>query len=155
MSTDEKRNALGFQIYFTGMLARNNFNDFLKPYDIFTEQYGVLCVLNEHTKLTLRQISEEMFKDKTTITRLIDSLVKKDFIKKTPSDTDRRAFNVTLTSKGALLYDEIGLCLKEAKQIMEDKIDPKEKEITLKVLAQFREMNITDEVNKLKKDKEC
>jgi DNA-binding MarR family transcriptional regulator len=151
----DKENALGYQIHITASIMRNNFNSFLKPYGIYTEQYGVLCTLNVHQSLTLSNLAELIFKDKTTVTRLIDSLEKRGFVKKTPSSTDRRALNVSMTKKGQDLYDEIGACLKIAKENLEKQIDEKDKEIVLKVLKQLKSMNISDEVNTLKKDKKC
>ncbi|MCH9813564.1 MAG: MarR family transcriptional regulator [Epsilonproteobacteria bacterium] len=151
----DKETALGYQIHITANLMRNNFNDFLKPYDIYTEQYGVLCVLNDQDNLTLSQIAELIYKDKPTVTRLIDSLEKRGFINKSPSPTDRRASLVTMTQKGQNLYDEIGACLKIAKMNIEQRIDQHEREVALKVLAQLREMNISEEVKRLQKDKEC
>jgi len=155
MSNPDEIEDIDYHVYITGSTIRNNYNDFLKPYNLYTEQYGVLCSLNEMGTLTLSQLAEQLYKDKTTITRLIDSLVKKEFIKKEPSQTDRRAFDVSMTQKGIDLYAEIGVCLKLVKAKMEEMIDPKEKEITIKVLKQIREMSIIEEVNNIKKEEAC
>lgn len=151
----DKEDALGYQIHITANLLRNNFNDFLKPYGIYTEQYGVLCILNDQESLTLSQIADLVYKDKTSVTRLIDSLEKKEFVIKSPSATDRRAFDITISPKGKTLYEEIGLCLLEAKINIENQIDDKDKAVVLKVLKQLRTSNISAEVEQLKKENKC
>ena len=155
MGSHDKEQSLGYQIHITANYMRNNFNNFLKPYGIFTEQYGVLCILNEKSTLTLSSLADLIFKDKTTVTRLVDSLEKRGFINKIPSPTDRRALNVSMTQKGQDLYDEIGVCFKVAKENLDKQIDDKDKEVVIKVLTKLRSMSISDEIKTLKKEEEC
>lgn len=151
----DEHDALGYQIHITANQLRNNFNEFLKPYNIYTEQYGILCSLNQHGVSTLSQVATYNFKDKATISRLVDSLLKKEFVNREHSPTDRRSYNISLTPKGQALYDEIGLCLKTYKAHQDQSVTAEEKAITIKVLTYLREMDVSKTIKQLQKDNAC
>ncbi|MCH9741557.1 MAG: MarR family transcriptional regulator [Epsilonproteobacteria bacterium] len=157
MSSTEKNkeDSLGYQIHVTGNQMRNNFNEFLKPYNIYTEQFALLCSLNEYGTSTVSQLAEYNYKDKTTISRLVDSLIKKEFILREPSPTDRRSYLISLTAKGEALYGEIGLCLEIYERKKEESVTPEEKAITIKVLTHLREMDMSQTIKQLQKDNAC
>ncbi|CAA6823734.1 MAG: Unknown protein [uncultured Sulfurovum sp.] len=155
MSSEEKENSLGYQVYVTANQLRNNLNNFLKPYNIYVEQYGVLCSLNEHGTNTLSQLAEYNFKDKTSISRLVDSLLKKEFVNRENSPTDRRSYLISLTPKGQKLYDEIGVCFKLYEKQQNESVIKEERETTIKVLTHLREMDVSRTIKQLQKDNIC
>lgn len=150
-----KDESLGYHIHVTANQMRNNFNEFLKPYNIYTEQFALLCSLNEYGTSTVSQLAEYNYKDKTTVSRLVDSLIKKAFISREPSPTDRRSYLISLTPKGQELYDEVGVCLKIYETQKEESISPEEKAITIKVLTHLREMDMSKIIAQLRKDDAC
>lgn len=151
----KKEDSLGYQVHVTANKMRNNFNEFLKPYNIYTEQFSILCSLNEYGTSTISQLAEYNFKDKPSTSRVIDSLLKKEFIIREPSPTDRRSSLISLSQKGQSLYDEIGLCLQIIEEKCHEQISDEEQAITIKVLTQLREMDITQTIQKLQKDNAC
>lgn len=150
-----KDESLGYHIHVTANQMRNNFNEFLKPYNIYTEQFALLCSLNEYGTSTVSQLAEYNYKDKTTVSRLVDSLIKKEFISREPSPTDRRSYLISITQKGQELYDEVGVCLKIYEEQKEESISPEEKAITIKVLTHLREMDMSKTIAQLRKDDAC
>ena len=157
MSSEEndKENSLGYQIHVTANKMRNNFNEFLKPYNIYTEQFSVLCSLNEYGTSTISQLAEYNFKDKPSTSRVVDSLLKKEFILRDPSPTDRRSSLISLSKKGQSLHDEIGLCLQIIEEKCHKEVSEEEKEITIKVLTRLRDMDISGTIKQLQKDNAC
>ncbi|HHH20187.1 MAG TPA: MarR family transcriptional regulator [Campylobacterales bacterium] len=151
----DKHNSLGYHIHVTANQMRNNFNAFLQPYNIYTEQFALLCSLNEYGTSTVSQLAEYNYKDKTTISRLVDSLIKKEFITREPSPTDRRSYLISLTDKGQALYDEIGLCLEVYERKKEESVTPEEKAIAIKVLTHLREMDMSETIQQLQKENAC
>ncbi len=64
------------------------------------EQFSVLMVLDENGSKHQAEIAEIMSKDNPTLTRILDLLEKKGFIKRETSHEDRRKFLLVLTRKG-------------------------------------------------------
>ena len=64
--------------------------------------YDVLIVLFEapEKKLQLKKLTEKLVLTKSGLTRLLDRLEKKGFIRREPSQTDRRSIFAVLTERG-------------------------------------------------------
>lgn len=76
-------------------------------FDITVDQWLVLKVLSENTKLTQSDLADLIFKDKASMTRLIELLVLKKLIQRTTHDTSRRRFQLIITEKGYDLINNI------------------------------------------------
>ncbi len=99
--------SLGFQVNMTANAMKNRFNTFLKPYGLTSEQYVIMKSVEEHPDISPTQLSEITFKDKTTITRMIDTLVKNAMLIRTPKQDDRRAYEIRWSSKAEKIMNEI------------------------------------------------
>ena len=99
--------SLAFQVNATANALRNGFSQFLKPYSLAPEQFATMVMLKENPNITQTEIAKKLFKDKTTITRMIDSLIKKDFITKEQVKDDRRAYHIKLSTKGLNIIEEV------------------------------------------------
>lgn len=64
------------------------------------EQWSVLAILWKEDGCSQQKIADATNRDKPSITRLIDNLVKEGFVKREPHDTDRRTNLIYLTEKG-------------------------------------------------------
>ena len=69
--------------------------------------FMVLELLFNKGPHTIQKISEKLSIPSGSITYVVDKLKKKEFVKREPSPTDRRASNVVLTDKGKSLFKEI------------------------------------------------
>lgn len=67
---------------------------------ITTEQWSVLSCLWELDKQTQKYICDHTYKDKASITRLLDGLEKNGLVKRESDPSDRRTNLIHLTSKG-------------------------------------------------------
>lgn len=77
------------------------------------EQFSVLMVLHENGSRHQAEIAEIMSKDNPTLTRILDLLEKKSFIKRETSHEDRRKFLLVLTKMGkAKLESTLPLVIK-------------------------------------------
>ncbi|TYZ14273.1 MarR family transcriptional regulator [Hymenobacter lutimineralis] len=81
--------------------------------DLTVDQALTLIVLDKHPELSQHQLAERVFKDKASITRIIDLLIKKNLLTRHLHDTDRRKFALRITVQGrdilAQLSDTIQL----------------------------------------------
>ncbi|MGF9846669.1 MarR family transcriptional regulator [Priestia megaterium] len=79
----------------------------IERHGISTENFIVLELLYNKGPHTIQKISEKLSIPSGSITYVVDKLEKKEFVKREPSPTDRRASNVVLTNKGQNLFKEI------------------------------------------------
>ena len=99
--------SLGFQVNMTANAMKNRFNNFLKPYNLTSEQYVIMKSIEENPDITPTQLADITYKDKTTITRMINTLVKNEMLMRIPKTSDRRAYKVKWSPKGESIMKEI------------------------------------------------
>jgi DNA-binding MarR family transcriptional regulator len=102
--------------------------------DMTIEQFKVMVVLWKEKSSTQQNIADFVGKDKTSVTRLITGLEKRSLIQRTSDKSDKRCNLVTLTAQGIALETPTMAVLSEASAFVHKNIDPKELEITLRVL---------------------
>ncbi|WP_379152413.1 MarR family winged helix-turn-helix transcriptional regulator [Paenibacillus sp. sgz5001063] len=79
----------------------------LKPYNITPEQWNVLKHLQEQDGLTQKDLTYMADKDKTTVTRMIESLVERGTVTKEVNSEDRRSYRIFLTEEGKELIRQV------------------------------------------------
>ncbi len=78
-----------------------------KGFNITIDQWLILKTLQENKQLSQNQIAELVFKDVASLTRILELLVKKNFVKRKISVTDRRKFDLVITETGNLMIKNI------------------------------------------------
>ena len=73
--------------------------------DISFELLEVLAYLFRKDGVNQQEIADIMFKDKSSMTYLLDNLVKRNMVKRTEDENDRRNKLIYLTEKGKSLQD--------------------------------------------------
>lgn len=109
MEKDQKLDAVLFFIIEKVHKAarRHSQEEFYKAgYDITLDQWLVLKKIHDVDKINQVELAEALFKDKASITRILSLLLKKKLIKKT-EDSDKRAFNLSLTPSGSQFYADL------------------------------------------------
>ena len=71
--------------------------------NITPEQYLVLDILWEKQSLSQQNIADIIQKDKNSVTKIIDSLEKKNFVNRVVDTKDRRINKIELTEEGLAL----------------------------------------------------
>ncbi|QDG79104.1 MarR family winged helix-turn-helix transcriptional regulator [Labrenzia sp. PHM005] len=91
-------NRLGFQ-------ARKELSRLFRAsgYDVSPEEWAILLVLWSKGPLSPGAISELTIKDRTTVTRLADAMVRKGLVVRREDPEDRRKLLVDVSEKGAVL----------------------------------------------------
>ncbi len=97
----------------------NLIRNFLNPFELTPQQYFVLRIIKRsHPEpLTLQQIRENLV-DKTDVSRIIDRIIQKDLVEKTPHPKDKRASQIRLTQKGELLLNMIYGDLEQLEEVL-------------------------------------
>jgi DNA-binding MarR family transcriptional regulator len=75
--------------------------------DITPEQWSILVYLWQQDGITQKSIADATYKDKPSITRLIDNMEKQGLVKRIPDKKDRRMNKIFLTKKGAEMHQKV------------------------------------------------
>lgn len=75
--------------------------------NITTEQWMVIDCLAEKNTQTQTELAENSFKNKPTVSRILNLLEKKNMIDRIPVKTDRRKFHIQLTSFGKQIHKKL------------------------------------------------
>ena len=101
----------------TAIARRLQRNFKLSGLDITVEQWSVLYYLWKQDGMSQQDLCNATFRDKPSITRLVDNLEKQKLVKRMPSKKDRRINEVFLTDKGRFMET---LSMKVANQTMNE-----------------------------------
>ena len=74
--------------------------------DITIEQWSVLYQLWKEEGQSQQQLCQRTFRDKPSITRLVDNLEKSKLVKRVASKNDRRSNQIFLTKEGRVLEEK-------------------------------------------------
>lgn len=108
--------------------------------DIITSQGNILTALYQNDgKLTMSQIAQKIGKDKSTVTPLIDKLLKLGYIDKEKNQEDKRITHIILTPKGLELKSKFDSISAQVYQTAYNDFTEEEKETLLRLLKKLNE----------------
>ena len=90
----------------TAIARRLQKNFKLAGIEITLEQWSVLYHLWKEDGMSQQQLCNATFRDKPSITRLVDNLEKLNLVKRTASKTDRRINKICLTPESLKLQEQ-------------------------------------------------
>jgi len=122
--------------------AQRNIKDVNK--DITIDQWLILKTIQDNPDITQREIAEYVFKDDASITRMINLLVKKGFLKRSLYPEDRRRFGLELTSLGKFTKEDLMSVILQNREIALEGLSTEEI-TTLRNLLQKIIVNCTKE----------
>ncbi|MCZ8518507.1 MULTISPECIES: MarR family winged helix-turn-helix transcriptional regulator [Paenibacillus] len=92
--------SIGFMISTIGRKLNQSLTLRFQPYDITSEQWSVLNTLTLRDGVNQRELSQRTEKDPTNVTRILDQLERKGWIRRAPHPEDRRAYLIYATDSG-------------------------------------------------------
>lgn len=110
-----------------------------KGLDITSEQAIVIMRLGIADGMTQQELADATFKDKSSIKRLIDNLIRRNLIVRIADQNDKRSKRIYLTHGGKALRENMALVAKGVLSQVQDNIDTQEMETCKKVLTQIFE----------------
>lgn len=113
-----------------------------KP-EVTPRQVAVLLALNRAGTASQARLSEMIRTDRNTLSEMITRLVQRGSIERTPSNEDRRAFDLRLTEEGRALLFEVLPSMLQAQQAVLNPLPAEYQQIFLKCLrhlAQYSEL---------------
>ena len=112
--------------------------------DISMDQWLVLGPIWENEGISQKEISEYCLKDKTSVTKIIDTLEKKNLVVRVPDQLDHRIKRVVLSNKGKKLFLEVIPVMELTRDQLRKGITEKEVELLRSVLSKIYKNLITN-----------
>ncbi|NOR72518.1 MAG: MarR family transcriptional regulator [Mariprofundaceae bacterium] len=103
-------------------------------YQLAAQDFGILFRLLKQGAMRQVEITTLMMRDKSTITRRIDGLVKKQLVERNPDPDDRRYFRIGLTATGHQALEVMIPLVRDFQQEVLSDIPDEEKAITIRTL---------------------
>jgi DNA-binding MarR family transcriptional regulator len=133
--------SLGYVIGRAGRALANrlNHNFASSGYDVTCEQWAVLTNLWLKNGQSQQDLAGTTCKDKTSMTRLVDTLEKKNLVVRIPGKEDKRQKLIYLTSKGRNLRNELFKVVQKTLEEAQKSINVKDLSICKSVLCKVYE----------------
>jgi DNA-binding MarR family transcriptional regulator len=106
-------------IYTAGWLQGRQ-QDFFKPFGITSSQFNILRILRGQrpNKISGVEIKSRMLDKNSDIPRLLDRLIKKNLISKSPCPNDKRAADIIITEEGLNVLSQIDSQIDESQKTL-------------------------------------
>ena len=105
----KQENSPGFIIHRLDTLLklalRHAFQE--KGFDFTAEQWGVLFRLYGREGIHQSELGDRTGKDRHNITRILNLMEKKGYIRRTPDEHDKRRYNIFLTEKSREIEEDL------------------------------------------------
>lgn len=123
-------NSLGYLIGRAGRALANHLNhNFVNAgHDVTCEQWAVLTNLWQKNGQSQQDLAGTTCKDKTSMTRLVDNMEKKNLVVRIPNKEDKRQKLIYLTAKGRNLRNKLF-------KVVQQTLDEAQRNINIKDLA--------------------
>jgi len=106
-------------------------------YDVSVTQCYAVETLVKRGSLRLQVLAEEMFLDKSTASRVIDTLERKGYVSRVEDGEDRRAIRIQVTDAGRELYEKIRADLIAEERAMIENLSAEVRQGALSLLRQI------------------
>lgn len=142
-SFESEQQRLMINIIYSGSQFTLANNRMLKQYDLTSQQFNVLRILRgqKGKPISLKEIEQRMLDRSSNGSRLIEKLLKKGLIERVICEEDRRRVELTITSKGWTLLNDIDENHKEMREGIKSAISDEEACLANQILDKFRNIN--------------
>jgi DNA-binding MarR family transcriptional regulator len=106
-------------------------------YDITIEQWVIIANLNRKNGQFQQQLADNTYKNKTSVTRMINALQKKGLVERIPDPKDLRQKRIFLTKKGVQLYKKLRPLAMQVQEKATHGIEPDEMESCKNILLKI------------------
>lgn len=116
-------NQLCFPLYAASKEIVRRYKPYLDELNMTYTQYITMMVLWEHKELTVKELGKYLYLDSGTLTPLLKTMEKKEWVSRCRSKEDERVLHVSITEKGEALKEkavhvpeQISQCVKLEKE---------------------------------------
>lgn len=114
----------------------------LHGFTITIDQWLIIKAILENPEITQNEIGNLVFKDNASVTRIIDLLVKSEYVIRTVHANDRRKTNLEVTESGLKIIKEVQKIVEQNRKIALKGISKEELQIMNNALLKISENTI-------------
>lgn len=135
------RESLGYLTYQASGVIRKEIGLELsrRGFPIKAEQFAALVYVWDEDGQPQRVLAGKLYRDKTTVTRLVTELESLGYVRRITGKEDAREKLIFLTESGEQLMAEVTTLVQDILELAQKGIDPHEVEICKDVLRRVRE----------------
>jgi DNA-binding MarR family transcriptional regulator len=108
-----------------------------KGFDVTADQFAVLLRLWEQDGISQLELCQKTCKTKSNLTRILDSMEKRELLFRQLSKQDRRSYNIVLTDKGKDIKDNLLVIALQAQTALFEGIPDNDAKILLKTFTRI------------------
>ncbi|MBZ9729909.1 MarR family transcriptional regulator [Salegentibacter sp. JZCK2] len=117
------------------VMAQGNLNKL--EYKVTINQILLMLQIDRNPEISQVELAELLFKDVASVTRMIELLVKRNFLLREEDKKDRRKKALKTTDKGKRVLELAIPIIKKNREIAQNDITEEEKEILFKLLGKI------------------
>ncbi len=106
-------------------------------HDVSVTQCYALEALIRLGSITLNRLAQELYLDKSTASRVVDALERKEYVRRCADPGDARAVNLRVTRRGRALHGRIELELMETTERVASGFEPEVRRATAELMTRF------------------
>jgi DNA-binding MarR family transcriptional regulator len=110
-----------------------------KGFDVTADQFAVLLRLWEQDGLSQLELCQKTCKTKSNLTRILDSMEKRELLFRQLSKQDRRSYNIVLTDKGKSIKDSLVTTALQVQTALFEGVPDNDARILLKTFTKLSE----------------
>lgn len=130
---------LGYHINVVSHFIQNTYNQKLAEYDISMSQAKVLFFLADKGEQAQSVLQQRLYIKGSSMNGLIESLEKKELIKKRQSDEDRRTKLIQISEQGQELEKKLWVVIDHIEQELLTGFNQEEQQVMISWLKRMRE----------------
>lgn len=140
MVNDQSLEALELEIAMMVRSLRNRATDLDETQELRRASYFILLIISNKGAMSVKNMAEHLHLDTSTVSRQAGELLKKELLKKIPSESDRRSYAYELTDKGRKMLSSSREPRQERFQKMIDQWNEGEIEEFARLLRKFNSL---------------
>lgn len=130
----ELQKSLGYHFNIIFINIKKSMEIKLKEYNLTHLQFSILINLYKNNVTTQKELLKYTYGDETSITRLVDRLESKGYIKRVQSPEDKRKKMLILTEEGVILTEKLIINAKKVNSEITNNLSKEESRLLLELL---------------------
>lgn len=128
---------IGFHLRMAQIAAFQNFGRLARDLDLSPGRFAALTVIGRNPGLSQTALSRAIGSDKSTLTPALSSLVKRNLVRRTRTEKDRRAYRLTLTPAGEKMLRDLTDCARRHEEDLDAIVGPRDRAQFLRILRKI------------------
>jgi len=128
---------IGFHLRMAQIASFQNFGRLARDLDLSPGRFAALTVIGRNPGISQTVLSRAIGSDKSTLTPALSSLVKRNLVRRTRTEKDRRAWRLTLTPTGEKMLRNLTDCARRHDETLDAIVGPRERAKFLRTLRKI------------------